>query len=124
MPHVVRQCECFGEIDVEPERSRNGARYLRHFNGVGEAIAEMVGVTARENLRLVIKPAKGARVDHAVAVTLEVVAEGMRRLGIAASASVLDAHREISQHGGSVARGVLWICWMLPPRSFVVPRGG
>jgi len=59
----------------------------------------VVGVAAGEDLRLIAEAAKGARVDDAVAIALKVVAEGMRRLGIAAPASILDAHREISQHG-------------------------
>jgi len=39
-------------------------------------------------LRLISEAAKGARVDDAVASRWKVVAEGMRRLGIAAPASI------------------------------------
>jgi hypothetical protein len=38
-----------------------------------------------------------------VAVTLEVVAVGMRQLGIAASTGVFNAHRIVGEHGKSVA---------------------
>src|ERR1019366_396657 len=68
---VVDEREGFGEIDVEVEGSGEGA---------GGAVAEVVGVTAGEDLRLGFKTAESAGVDDAVAVALEVVAVGMRRL--------------------------------------------
>jgi hypothetical protein len=71
---------------------------------VREPVAEVVRVAAGEDLRLIAEPAEGARVDHAVAVALEIVAEWMRRLGMAAPARILDAHRELSQHGASVTK--------------------
>jgi hypothetical protein len=37
--------------------------------------------------------------DDPVAVTLKVVAVGMRRLGMAASTGVFDAHRIVGEHG-------------------------
>ena len=103
MADVVDEGESFGEIDVEVEGSGDGARDLRDFEGVGEAVAEVVGVAAGEDLRLGFETAKGAGVDDAVAVALKVVAVGMRRLGEAASAGVFDVHRVGGQHGGSIA---------------------
>ena len=69
-------------------RSGDGARDLRDFDGVGESVAEMVGVAAGENLGLIFEAAEGAGVDDAVAVALEVVAVGMRRFREAASAGL------------------------------------
>ncbi len=76
---------------------------LRDFERVGEAVAEVVRVAAGENLRLGFETAEGAGVDDAVAVALEVVAVGMRRLGEAASAGVFDVHRVGGEHVGRIA---------------------
>src|ERR1019366_10068164 len=54
---VVDEREGFGEIDVEVEGSGDGAGDLRDFEGVGEAVAEVVGVTAGGELRLWFKKA-------------------------------------------------------------------
>jgi isopropylmalate/homocitrate/citramalate synthase len=68
---------------------------------VGEAVAEVVGIAAGENLRLIFETAKGAGVDDAVAVALEVVAVGMRWFREAASAGMFHLHRVAGQHGKS-----------------------
>ncbi len=70
---------------------------------MGEAVAEVVGVAAGENLRLGFEAAEGAGVNDAVAVALKVVAVGVRGLGEAASAGVFDVHRVGGQHGWSLA---------------------
>ena len=67
-----------------------------------QTIAEVIGKTAGENLRLIFQTAKGARVDDTIAVTLEVIAIGMRRFRIAASAGLLDSHSVRGEHGFSV----------------------
>ena len=71
------------------ERGCDGARDLRDFDGVGQAVAKMIGVAAGENLGLGFEAAEGARMDDAVAVALEVVAVGMWRLGVAAPARIV-----------------------------------
>ena len=86
------------------QRGGDGARNLRHLHGVRQARAEVVGVAAGEDLRLVLQAAKGARVDDAIAVALEGIAVGMRRLGIAASARILHANGVSSEHKRSVAK--------------------
>ncbi len=78
---VVDQREGLGEIDVEAEGSGDGAGDLRDFERVGEAVAEVVGVAAGEDLRFGFEAAEGAGMDDAVAVALEVVAVGMRGSG-------------------------------------------
>ena len=86
MADVVDQRQRFGEIDVEAERSGNGAGDLRDFEGVGEAVAEMIGIARGEDLRFGFEAAESARMDDAVAVTREIVPIGMLRLREAAAA--------------------------------------
>jgi hypothetical protein len=62
----------------------------------------VVGVPKGENLSLVLKPSKGARVDDTVAVALEVVAIGMRRLGETAPAALFHANGVIGEHEGRI----------------------
>jgi hypothetical protein len=45
----------------------------------------VIGNAGRKNLRLVLQPPEGARVNDAVAVALKFVAVGMRELGILAA---------------------------------------
>jgi hypothetical protein len=71
--------------------------------GVRQAVAEVVGVAAREDLRLSFKPAKSAGVYHTIAIALEIVAVGMRRFGEAPSAGLRHLHRVSRQHGGRIA---------------------
>jgi hypothetical protein len=103
MAEIVHQRESFGEIDIEMERGCDRTRDLRDLDGVGEAVAEMVGVAAGKNLSLGFETAKGAGVDDAVAVTLKIVAVRMGRLRDAASAGLLYMHRVACQHGKSLA---------------------
>ncbi len=104
MADVVDQRQRFDQIDVEPELRGDGARDLRNFDGMRQAVAEMVGIAAGEDLRLSFETAKSARVDNAVAIALKIVAVRMRRLGMAASARLFDAHRVVGEHGVSASR--------------------
>jgi hypothetical protein len=103
MAEIVRQGERLDQIGVQSKLRGDGARNLRDFNGVRQPVAEVVGVTPRENLRLRFQPAKGARMDDAVAVALKAVAVGVRRLEVAASARVFYAHRIVGEHEKSLA---------------------
>ena len=76
---------------------------MRYFERVRQPVAEVVGIATGEDLGLGFETAEGAGVNDAVAVTLEVVAVGMLRLGEAASAGVFDVHRVRCQHGWSLA---------------------
>ena len=100
---IVHQRERFRQIHVERERSRDGARDLRHFDRMGEPVAEMIGIAAGKNLRLVFEPPKGTGVNNAIAVALIVVAIRMRRFREAASAGLFHLHRVAGQHGNSLA---------------------
>jgi hypothetical protein len=100
---VVDQREGFGKINVEAERSGDGAGDLRDFQGVSEAVTEVVGIAAGEDLRLGFEAAEGAGVNNAVAVTLKVVAVWMGGFGETASAGVFDVHRVGGEHGERIA---------------------
>ncbi len=90
MTKVVDEGESLDQIGVEREFSGDGARDLRDFDGVGEAVAEMIGVAAREDLSFGFEAAEGTGMNDAVAVALEVVAVGMGRLGMTASEGAFD----------------------------------
>ena len=103
MSNVVHQRQRLGQIYIQVELRRDGARDLRDLDGVGQASAKVVGVTAGEDLCLVFQTAKGARVNNTVAVTLKCIAIGMWRLGIAASARFLNANGIRCEHKSSLA---------------------
>ena len=62
---------------LSPSARGDGAGDLRDFDGMGEPVAEVIGVAAGEDLGLGFQAAKSAGMDHAVAVALKVVAVGM-----------------------------------------------
>ena len=66
---------------VELQHARQGARDLRHFDGVRQAVAEMVRQARREDLGLGFEPPESARMNHAVAIPLEGVAVSVTGLG-------------------------------------------
>src|SRR5271167_725092 len=74
MSDIVDQRERFDQIDIQAELRRDGSGDLRDFDGVGQPIAKMVRVTAREDLGFCLKTAERPGVDDAIAVTLKVVA--------------------------------------------------
>jgi hypothetical protein len=55
-------------------RSAKRARYVagdrRHFNGMGQARAQVIAGPIKKNLGLVLEPAKRPRVDDAIAIAL------------------------------------------------------
>ena len=67
----MRQRQGFGQILIQPQQPRDGPRNLRHFNGMGQARAEMIAFVIDKHLRLVLQPAKGGRVNDAVPVPLK-----------------------------------------------------
>jgi len=86
---IVRQCQCLGQILVEPERAGNRAGNLRHFEAVGQARAIVIALVINENLRLVLEPAECGRMDYAVAIALERRAHRMLRLRVKPATALL-----------------------------------
>ncbi len=84
MAEIVGERQRLGQVLVEAERARQRARDLRHFERVGEPRAVVIALVEDEDLRLVLEPAEGGRMDDAVAVAPEGVRVGARRLGVQA----------------------------------------
>ena len=85
---VVAERGGLGEILVEAERPGDGARHLRHFQGVGQAVAEVVALVEDEHLGLVGEPAERRRMDDAVAVAAEIAPRRARGFGVPAAAAL------------------------------------
>ena len=103
MPEIMHQGQRLNQIGIQPELRSDRSRDLRDLNRMRQPVAEVIRVAAREDLRLRFQTAKRARVDDTIAVTLKVIAIGMRRLGKAAPARVFNAYRVIGQHEKSLA---------------------
>ena len=82
---IMRQRQRLGQVLIEPQCPRQRAGDLGDFEAVGQPDPEMVAIRSHEHLGLVAQAAKGARMDDAVAITLEGRAGGGRRLGVAAA---------------------------------------
>src|SRR5262249_26342812 len=65
------QRDCFGEVLVAAQRSCQRAGDLRHLDRVSEPRTIVVALVGDEDLRLVLQPAEGSRMDDAVAIALE-----------------------------------------------------
>jgi hypothetical protein len=107
MADIMDQSERLGQVDVEAERSGDGAGDLRDFDGVSEAVAEVVGVAAGEDLGFRFKTTERSGVDNAITVALKIVAVGMLRLGITASAGLLHPHGVVGEHEESLTEAAL-----------------
>jgi len=83
---VMRERDRLGEVLVERQGPRQRAGDLSHLDRVRQARAKMVAVERYEDLGLVGEAAEGGRMEHAVAVALELTAGSRRRLGIEPSA--------------------------------------
>src|SRR5712692_8714465 len=100
---IVRQSKRFHQVHIQAKLGGDGAGDLGDFDGVREAIAEVVGVTAGGDMGLRFQAAKSPREDNPVTVTLEVVSIRMLGLGITASARCLYPHGVVGEHEGSLA---------------------
>src|SRR5258708_21510791 len=97
MPNVMNQRQRFHQINIQSKLCGNGTRNLRNFQRMRQAIAEMVGIAAGENLGLGFQPAERARMNYPVAVALKVVAVRMLRLRMTPPTRVLHANSVRSQ---------------------------
>jgi hypothetical protein len=93
MANVMNERQCLDQSRIQPQCVRNGTGDLGHLDGVRQAIAKMIGEAHGKNLGLGFQAAKGARVNNTIAVANVIVTVGMRRLGIASAARILDVHR-------------------------------
>jgi hypothetical protein len=93
MPEIVRERDGLREVVVEAQGPRDRPRDLRHLDAVRQPCAEQVPLVIDEDLGLVLKPAKGGRMDNAVTVPLKLAARLGSRLGEGATAAVGVTHR-------------------------------
>ncbi len=101
MSDVVHQRQRLHQVHLQPQLGGDGARDLRHLDGVRQPVAEVVGVAAGEHLGLIFQPAEGARVHHAITVALVVAAVRMRRFRMPPPASFLHPCGVRGKHGTS-----------------------
>src|SRR6266576_7369530 len=71
MTSIVSKRNCFRQILIQPQRTRDGAADRRHLDRMRQARAQMVAGAVEKNLRLVFKTAKRARMDDAGAIPLK-----------------------------------------------------
>ena len=112
MPDVVDQRQRLGQIRVEVQRPGHGAGHLRHFDGVRQAVAEMIGIARGEDLRLRLEAPERPRMNDAVAVPRVVVAVAMPRLRPAPPARPVHVLRKSSQRHAAI------LCQLDAPRAF------
>ena len=98
MSHVVNQRQGFGQVFVQTQHAGDGARYLRDLDGVGEAVAEMIRESGRENLGFVFQPPERAGMHDAIAIPLKRVPVGMLRLRITATERRPDREPQVRKH--------------------------
>jgi hypothetical protein len=110
--HIVDERKRLRKVFVEPKRPRNSARDLRDFDGMRQAVAEVVREARGKDLRLRFQPPEGACVDDAVAVARVGVAVGVRGLEMAAATRVTGVHG-IGCEGHS-GHSIRWAAF--PPR--------
>src|SRR5690606_23677665 len=106
---VVRQRNSLDQVFVEPQRTRDAAPELRHFQRMREAGAEQVALVVEEHLRLVDQAAKRGGMNDAVAVALEGGTRRGLRLEKAAPAAVRGVAgigREQRAHRGRQLRSI------------------
>src|SRR5262249_52041368 len=68
---VLPERDGFGQLLIKPQHLGNAARDLRDLERVGQARAVVIAGRRKEDLRLVLQPAKGLAVNDAIAVVLK-----------------------------------------------------
>jgi hypothetical protein len=98
VPDIVSQRQGFGEILVQSKDVGQGARDLGDFDGMGQAIAEMIGQAGSEDLGLSLKPAEGTGMNYAVAVALKSIAVRVFGFGVSPPPASLYRKSQARQH--------------------------
>jgi hypothetical protein len=94
VPEIMGERHGLGEVLVQRQGARRGARDLRDLERVGEAAAEVVALVAYEHLGFVLEAAKRRAVHDAIAIALERAAQRIVRLGMAPPPAALRTARE------------------------------
>ena len=85
---IVAERDRFGQLLVQAQHFRDGARDLRDLERVRQARPVVIAGRREEHLRLVLQPAEGLAVDDAVAVALKRGTDGILGLRTHAPAAV------------------------------------
>ena len=91
--NVVYQRQSLDEVYIQSKLPCYSSRNLRHLDRMRQPVSKMVGIATGENLRFGLQPTKGTRVDHAVAITLEIITIGMWRFQVPPPTRVLHSVR-------------------------------
>jgi hypothetical protein len=70
---------------------------------VSQTIAKVIRISPGEDLGLIVQTAKRSGMNDSVAITLKVIAIGVRRLGKTPATGVFYTHRIGCEHGRSIA---------------------
>ena len=97
VPEVVAEADRLGEVLVEAQRARDGARDPDGLERVREARAVVVALGRDEDLRLVLEAPERLAVGDAVAIALEGAAQPARGLLDEPAARLRRAHGERRQ---------------------------
>src|ERR1051325_10991443 len=97
---------------------------MRDFNSVSEPVAEMIGEAGSEDLGFIFETAEGARVHHAVAVALEIIAVGVSRLGVYSATALLRLESERPHRTDREVRPILLNGAAYPASAWRVLRPG
>src|SRR5947207_6277845 len=82
MAQIVRERDCFRQILVQPQCTRDGAADRSHLDRMRQARAQMVARAVEKNLRLVFQAAERARMNDARTIALKFGAIGVTRLTV------------------------------------------
>src|SRR5438876_1711560 len=88
MAQVVGERNCFREVFVQSQRTRDCAADGGHLDGMSQAGAQMITGPIQEDLRFVLEPAKGSRMNDARAIALKFCAVRMAGLWIFSAARI------------------------------------
>src|SRR5260370_39625977 len=105
--NVMSQRQGLCEILVQSQHVRQGTRDLRDRNGVGKAVAEMVGQARSEHLGLGLQAAEGAGMNYAVAVALESVTVRVFGFGVSPPPASLYRKSQPRQHERATATAAI-----------------
>ena len=83
----MSQRQRFRQIFIKPQLACNRAGDLRDFKSVRQAGPVMIAFVKQKNLRLVSQPAKGRRMQDAVAIALKRAARWTLGLSVEAAAT-------------------------------------
>jgi hypothetical protein len=84
MSQIMREANRFGQLFVEAQGARYGARNLRHLERMRQPCSVQIAFVIDENLGLVDQPAESGRMHDAIAVPL--IFRTISRLGFRVTA--------------------------------------